>query len=114
MRLALLLGIILLIDVSTAMQSHRKYLLSKNQDWFIPADMQLEMLAAFVCCFFYMWTQISFKNYKEKTGSNTMSWEASDCRPNFRTFTSARGYLLNEFETSGFGGLAERFANYVS
>ena len=114
MKLFLFLGIILIIDVATSMQGFRKYLMTTEEEFFMPNDILAELGIAFGLCFMYLLSRISFKAYKEKTGHNTMSWEASDHRPNFRTFSNSRGYLLNEFESSGFNALVERFAQYLN
>ena len=94
------LGILLLVDVSVGLQGWRKYLKSQDKEMMFPLDILAEMALAIFLELLYLWSIIKFKDINIKNSSNTLSYEASTHRNNFRMFTSKRAYLINEYENS--------------
>ena len=96
MKLLLLIGIIMFLDVGNGLQGFRKYLKAHDKPFYIPNDLLAELFVAFLLCFMYLWTCIKFNAIGDRNSRNTLSWEASQSRPNFKTFTSKRGYFLRD------------------
>lgn len=109
MRLLLILGILLIMDAGVGLQGWRKYLLSRHTETYIPRDILLEIFAGFLLCCMYLWTRIDFKNIDGSRSHNVKTWENSAARNNFRTFTSKRAYLINEFEDAKFHDMIGAF-----